>query len=31
LSDIKDIEELLTLFPNIGPRYTAAMAKQAGR
>jgi aryl-alcohol dehydrogenase-like predicted oxidoreductase len=31
LSDIKDIEELLTIFPNIGPRYTAAMAKQAGR
>lgn len=31
LSDIKDIEGLLTIFPNIGPRYTAAMAKQAGR
>lgn len=31
LSDINAIEELLTRFPNIGPRYTAAMAKQAGR
>lgn len=31
LSDIKAIEDLLVQYPNIGPRYTAAMAKQAGR
>jgi len=30
-SDIKAIEALLVLFPNIGPRYTSGMAKQAGR
>ncbi len=30
-ADIKSIEDLLEAYPNIGPRYTAGMAKQAGR
>ncbi len=31
VSDLKSIDDLIAKFPNIGPRYTASMANQAGK